>query len=150
MKYFHAFFSFAVCFTLLVSIFRFLLFFSLSVAPRNHSSLMFIRTVYFDEHFSELRSLFVKVVPYLSLEAEAIRAPGAEPRLQEHTNSASRVGRCRERGMLMSRTLLSLLSCRANSLVGLACKIHVEVLYNKKKNQTNKTPQKKPKTTPCP
>lgn len=91
---------------------------------------MFIRTVYFDEHFSELRSLLVKVVPYLSLEAEAIRALGAEPRLQEQGSSASRVGRCRERGMLMSRTSLSLLSCRANSALGLARRIHVEGLYS--------------------
>lgn len=81
----------------------------------------------------------MEAVPCLSLEAEAIRALGAEPRLPEHASSASRVGQCRERGMLMSRTSLSLFSCRANSAVGLAYTIHVEVLYSRKKQNWQKT-----------
>lgn len=78
----------------------------------------------------------MKVVPCLSLEAGAIRALGAEPRLRERAGRASRVGRRRERGMLMSRTSLSLFSCRASRAVGLEHKIRVEVLDSKKtKNQ---------------
>lgn len=149
-------FSFAMCFTLLICLFRFLSYFSLSVAPRNHSSLRLLEVFISMSVFSELRTLFVKVVPCLSLGAGAIRALGAEPRLQEHASSASRVGRCRERGMLMTRTLLSLSSCRANSAVGLAHKIHVEVLYTKKKiPQTNQNAKNTPnqpsrQTTPRP
>lgn len=76
--------------------------------------------------------------PCLSLEAEAIRALGAEPRLQEHASSASQLGWCRKRGMLISRTSPSLLSCRANSVVGFEHEIHVEVLYSRKKKHTPK------------
>lgn len=60
--------------------------------------------------------------------------PGcAEPRLQERTGNASQLGQCRERGMLMSRTSLSRLSCRASSVVGFENKIHAEMLNSKKK-----------------
>lgn len=145
-------FSFAICFTRLVYLFRFLLIFSLSVAPRHHSSLVLFELFVSMNILSELRLLFTRVVPSLSLEAETIRALGAEPRLQEQASSASRVGRCRERGMLMSRTSLSLSSCGANSAVGLAHKIHAEVLYSKKnKTATNKqNPTNKQTNNPMP
>lgn len=68
----------------------FLYLFSLTIAPKESFLTYVIRTVYFDEHLSNDVDIY-EICYCLSLEAEAIHALGAEPRLQEHASSGSRL-----------------------------------------------------------